>query len=178
MSEETREPQVVELNVMGAKPEASTPDKPKRAWFPDEKGFTGEPIHYGGARFYAREVKKSVLRQFGAETKRIQRETALLGKKQEDELKTLQKDDADAELPDDRLAFYDDEGEKFIDELNAAYDKLLTAGIVGWDLPRPFAPELLCEFDKVDKVALCQAIGSRSTSGMEAVKNLPGRSNR
>lgn len=178
MSENTQKPEVVGLNRMTPNASESTPAAPKRAWFPGEEGFTGEPIHYGGAKFYAREVKKSVLRQFGAETKRIQRETVLLGKKQEDELKALQESDADAELPDDRLAFYDDEGEKFIDELNAAYDKLLTAGIVGWDLPRPFVPELLHGFDKVDKVALCQAIGSRSTSGMEALKNLPGRSNR
>lgn len=166
---------IVGVNLPGTKPAAPTVE---RSWFPDEAGYQGEPIEYGNKKFYPREVGKATLRAWWRDTQRVQREIKVMAQKQADELEVLQKEDENAELPDERNEFYEAESERLMDELDETYNALLQKGIVGWDLPRPFTTELLFSFSKVDKVALCQAIGSRSTSGFEAVKNSPGRSKR
>lgn len=177
---ETNEPEVLAPNIGNHGGAASVKSKaaPQRAWFPDEAGFTGEPIEYGGQKFYAREVKKSEIRRFSKETQRLQREAVALNKEQQDELKTLQSENEEAELPDERAEYYENEGERLMDALDAVYNEFLGAGMVGWDLPRPFSKELLFSFEKVDRVALCNAIGERSTSGFTTAKNSSGRSNR
>lgn len=175
---ENTEPEIVEMNTPDTNAAASTPNAPKRAWFEDEQGFTGDAIEYGGQKFFAREVPKSGLRQFSRDTQRVQQETKVLARQQENEIKALRKDAVapdDVELPNERNEFYENESERLMDELDTAYNSLLEKGIVDWDLPRPFSADLLFKLSKVDRVALCQAIGSRSTSGFEAVKNSPGR---
>jgi hypothetical protein len=189
MSEEAQAAQPIEvpLNVPGMKPKAPPLPTVERAWFPDEVGRHGKPIELDGAKFFAREVKKSALRQFSTETRRIQHAQTTLSQQQEAEIKALEKaveaekkaavdrgeDEPviSAQLSDERLEYFDNEAERLADEWDAAHNALLEKGIVGWSFPRPFDIEVLKQFAKVDKVALCQAIGARSSSGYDAAKN-------
>lgn len=166
------EPPVVAFNPPGSTPKT---EAPARAWFPDDQGYQGEPIEYGGQLFYAQQVSRADLKAFAREMQRLQRVGKEIEKQQANEIKALTEGE---DLSDERLDYFDAESEKIMDALEAAYNTLLAKGIVGWNLPRPFSVEALASFSKADKVALCEAIGSRSASGIETIKNSPGRSNR
>jgi len=168
MIEET--PEVVGLNKIGDA-KVSTPSAPKRAWLPSDTGYHGKVIEYEGEKFYPQQVQKSALRQFSDSNRRLPREIKALEKQQADELKALQTETPTAELSDDRLEWYDAQSERITEELDAAYDKVLAAGLVGWSLPHSFNSENLKQLDKTDKLALCMELASRAMSGFSTIKN-------
>jgi hypothetical protein len=191
MSEKTHEavkdPETGQVKLVPVAPKES---KPVRAWFPDEEGYRGKPLEYDGQKFYVKQAKKSLLRQFARvaqqEIPRLQRQIMT---QQQSEIKALEsaaREEARASglnedeqkaavalvaLPQDRLDYYEAEAEKLSEKLEESYDHLLGETVIGWDLPRPFSVELLLGFDIADKAELCNLVGSRAVTGFAASKN-------
>lgn len=157
-------------------PSASTPNdklpEPQQAWFEDdETGYHAE-IVLDGQSFRIREVSDAKIKAFSTTERKLQRALQTLAREQ----KAAQDAAGDDGLGDEAMDGFAARSDTLLARQFENADELLTAALVDWSLPRECNADNIRKLSKSARRRLVEAIGQRSTLGMDEQSFLAVRS--